>query len=120
MPVLPIFGNMQAPFPNAIGGHSSFKEIAMTAARVHQTGSCPNCGSRTLVEGRLLGQLDLGGGLAFRPKGRGFMGWLLRRDLSLPAPVFACAQCGLMWSFIKTKPLRRMIPPAPPSPATIH
>jgi hypothetical protein len=86
----------------------------MTAARMHQTGSCPNCGSGTLVEGRLLGQLDLGGGLAFRPRGRGFMGWLLRRDLSVTSPVFACVQCGLMWSSIKTKPLRRMMPPSNP------
>lgn len=82
----------------------------MTTAKNDAHALCPNCRSGDLVEGRILGQLDLGGGLVFRPKGRGFAGWLLRRDLGVSNPVFACAQCGLMWSFVDVKPLRRMMP----------
>ncbi len=91
-----------------------------TALNAHDAKSrCPNCRSGQLVEGKLLGQFDLGGGLAFRPKGRGFFNWLLRRDLAIRYPIFACAACGLMWSFINPKPLKKMMPPpSPAEPAT--
>ena len=89
----------------------------MSTPNVDEMATCPNCGGGALVEGRLLGQLNLGGGMVFRPKGRGLIGSLLRRDLSVPTPVFACADCGLMWSFIKTWPLRRMMPPGSSIPA---
>jgi uncharacterized protein (DUF983 family) len=88
--------------------HAS-KHASGTAKDLPFNGACPNCGGGTIVEGRVLGQLDLGGGLAFRPKGRGFMGWLFRRDLTVNKPTFACSECGLMWTFVSTRPLRRML-----------
>lgn len=73
------------------------------------SGGCPNCGSGKIVEGKVLGQLDLGGGLAFRPNGRGFIGWLFQPDLIVNKPTFACSECGMMWTFVNTRPLRRML-----------
>ncbi len=61
---------------------------------------CPNCGNGEVVEGRLLDLIGIGGGTVFRPKGRGFFGWLLRRDATLSNPTRACSKCGLVWTFV--------------------
>jgi ribosomal protein S27AE len=67
--------------------------------------ACPNCGSGEIVHGRLLDVVGIGGGTAFRPKGRGFFGWLFRRDADLNNPTHACSKCGLLWTFVDVKRL---------------
>lgn len=63
-------------------------------------GACPNCGGIEIVEGKLVGQLDLGGGFAFRPKRRGLISALFRIDAPIRHPMFGCTGCGLVWTFI--------------------
>ncbi|TVQ52699.1 MAG: hypothetical protein EA377_09635 [Phycisphaerales bacterium] len=67
---------------------------------------CLNCESGEIVEGRLLDIVGVGGGTVFRPKGRGFFGWLFRRDVNLSNPTRACSKCGLVWTFVAAERLR--------------
>lgn len=60
---------------------------------------CPNCGSERLRLGKLVGDLDLGGGFGFRPRHQGLRGWL-RRDIRVPREWTACTRCGLLWVLV--------------------
>lgn len=70
------------------------------------SGCCPNCGSGEISKGRLLDVIGIGGRIVFRPKGRGCLGWLFRKDANLTNPTFACSNCGLLWTFVDATRLK--------------
>ncbi|MBX3356606.1 MAG: hypothetical protein KF724_12990 [Phycisphaeraceae bacterium] len=71
--------------------------------------ACPNCGSNEIFEGRVIGQLDLGGGLGFRPDRTGWFSALFKVDLPLAKGWSGCAHCGMIWSFTDAARLARTV-----------
>lgn len=61
--------------------------------------TCPNCGGHDVRHGKVVGQLDLGGGFGFRPSRRGLLGWF-RPDLRIPRDWSLCGRCGMLWVFV--------------------
>ena len=87
----------------------------MKSFRLHRRAepvSCPFCGFDGAVPGRLIGQLDLGMGLVFRPAGARRLA-LLGRDVPVSDDFHACTTCGHLWATVSPSRLRRAMPAAP-------
>lgn len=69
------------------------------SAMMSDSKACPNCGSNEVHQGRVIGKLDLGGGLGFRPDRAGWLRVLFRPDVPLRRRWSGCANCGIIWSF---------------------
>lgn len=80
---------------------------------------CLNCDSEAVSQGKLVGQLDLGGGFAFRPRRRSLLQRFFGRDLSIPKQWWTCAQCGLVWSFIDRRKLPARVQESQPNEGSL-
>jgi len=67
--------------------------------------SCPACGSRRLVTGRLLGD----GAAVFRPDNLRFLALTLTGGVRLSKQSFACRDCGLIWNLANKDKLNRFL-----------
>lgn len=67
--------------------------------------SCPKCGGRRIVTGRLLGDAAA----VFRPDNLRFLALTITGGAALAKQSFACRDCGLVWNLADKNKLDRFL-----------
>lgn len=75
--------------------------------------TCPQCKSDKVVTGsykQAVGyRYDYGGGLIFRPHKQRILMRMLSPNLHVSDPIYACVECGLVWSRVDPARLKEAI-----------